>query len=75
MENKKDKKVALNDELLDKVSGGEDGENNGTCECGAPLAPGGVCMNPLCSHSNTNSPVINEAVDVVTEIVGHITFS
>ena len=73
MENKKGK-AALNDELLEKVSGGEDGENNGTCECGAPLAPGGVCMNPLCSHSNTNSPAINDAVDVVTEIIGHITF-
>ena len=70
MENKKDK-TAINDELLEKVSGGESG---GICECGCPLAPGGVCMNPRCSHSNTYSPAIDDAVDVLTEIVGNITF-
>ena len=75
MENKKDKKVALNDELLDKVSGGEDGENNGTCECGAPLVDGGVCLNPFCPRSNTYTPATNDAVDVVTEIIGHMTLS
>ena len=26
------------------------------------------------TSSNTNSPAINDAVDVVTEIIGHITF-
>ena len=70
MENKKGK-AALNDELLEKVSGGE---GDGICECGWMLAPGGVCMNPVCLHSNTNSPGINDAVDALTEIVGNITF-
>ena len=75
MENKKDKKVALNDELLDKVSGGSD-ENSSDewCECGFMLAPGGVCMNPFCSYSNTHSPAFDDAVDTLTEIVGNITF-
>ena len=64
----KNKKVALNDELLDKVSGG-DGE--GVCECGWPLYPGGACVNPLCPHSNLNSPVFNEIYDQVMNGLGN----
>ena len=60
MENKKDK-VALNDELLDKVSGGDiiDGEHDGMfsggaegiCSCGRKLESDGCCSNPACPNS------------------------
>ena len=51
MENKKGK-VALNDELLDKVSGGDDIEINfDPCEeCTLPKV-NGVCVNPGCKAS------------------------
>ena len=52
MENNKAKKIALNDELLDKVSGGDDTEiNYDPCEeCTLPKI-NGVCFNPGCKAS------------------------
>ena len=57
MENKKDK-VTLNDELLDKVSGGDiiDGEHygllrEGICSCGRKLESDGCCSTPACPNS------------------------
>ena len=65
MENKKDK-VKLNDELLDKVAGGDD-ETEVCSNCYAPLAPGGVCMNPFCPLSNTYTPAYESAINYITE--------
>ena len=67
MENKKDKKVALNDELLDAVSGGSD-EGSGDsqeqliCTCGGPLISG-ACINALCPNSNLYTPVYESVID------------
>ena len=49
MENKKDK-VALNDDLLDKISGGSD-DFRPTCEkCGANMDYCGNCTNRDCAN-------------------------
>lgn len=68
MENKKEK-VALNDELLNEVAGGSDEEY---CSCGAPLAPGGVCLNPLCPLSNTYTPAYESALNYIVENIPHL---
>lgn len=56
MENKKGK-VAMNDELLDKVSGGVNTDDNWElCSCGM-IKSNGVCPNPGCEHGpNYHNP-------------------
>ena len=56
MENRKEK-VALNDELLDKVSGGDASFDFCACPgCNIRLSSDGVCQNVDCSRSPYYTP-------------------
>ena len=79
MENKKDK-VALNDELLEKVAGGNDDDESWKIpEWTPPLCPGcggplnnGICIDPTCSRSpiyeDGNDIVIHDSIEVAPHV-------
>ena len=55
MENSKADKVRLNEELMGKVSGGDDTDYWRLCTCGM-IMRNGVCPNPMCENSPNYNP-------------------
>ena len=55
MENSKAEKVRLNEELMGKVSGGDDTDYWCLCTCGM-IMRNGVCPNPMCENSPNYNP-------------------